>query len=420
MSGDTTHGLGVIMAIIFLSGEMAGVGVLKLPDAMSNTGPAGLALLLYFTVNAMFVATRLGLCWIMVEERYPEYKEGCRDPYMVIAEKAGASRSPTWSKVFSFLQNIFHTWDLDMDTCYWVIIVAAGMLPLCLLGTPADLWFVAVFALISTLVGCGMIMVKEGLDTESKSSCYYDPTLCQNGKCGDPDWVVNRPNPQKFTDFGKAFSSIMFAFAGASTFPTIQADMKDKSKFPRSAVFAMLVLFSIYMSMSAVSWGLLGDRVSTSVVESLCDGPVKVTVEILFLIHVIAAFPILMNPPTQLFEDLLNLPTSFGLKRVIFRSLVLLLLLLIALSVPVFGLIVDLIGSTTITCLNFIFPPIFYLFLADSTKDRRVSIWVRVYCWHMIIVGLFGGGLSFYKAVDSAVTEFSDGVASPCWVLFFQ
>ena len=36
-----------------------------------------------------------------------------------------------------------------------------------------------------------------------------------------------------------AFGSIMFAFAGASTFPTIQADMKDRSKFNISAVMAM-------------------------------------------------------------------------------------------------------------------------------------------------------------------------------------
>jgi hypothetical protein len=37
-----------------------------------------------------------------------------------------------------------------------------------------------------------------------------------------------------------AFSSIMFAFAGASTFPTIQADMKDRTQFPKAAVVAML------------------------------------------------------------------------------------------------------------------------------------------------------------------------------------
>lgn len=55
---------------------------------MVNTGPAGLALLIYFTINGAFVGTRLGLCWLMVEEKYPEYRGKCRDPYPTIAEKA--------------------------------------------------------------------------------------------------------------------------------------------------------------------------------------------------------------------------------------------------------------------------------------------------------------------------------------------
>ena len=48
MSGGS-QGLGLFLAVVFLSGEMAGVGVLALPSAMVHTGPAGLALLLYFT-----------------------------------------------------------------------------------------------------------------------------------------------------------------------------------------------------------------------------------------------------------------------------------------------------------------------------------------------------------------------------------
>ena len=37
---------------------------------------------------------------------------------------------------------------------------------------------------------------------------------------------------------------------------------------------------------------------------------IKVAVEILFLIHLITAFPILINPPCQLFENILNIPLS--------------------------------------------------------------------------------------------------------------
>ena len=91
MSGGGEHGLGLLMAIIFLSGEMAGVGVLALPKSMVGTGrrcplyplspcpvsgPAGFALILYFTINAMFSGSRLGLCWVMICERWEEYREG--------------------------------------------------------------------------------------------------------------------------------------------------------------------------------------------------------------------------------------------------------------------------------------------------------------------------------------------------------
>ena len=51
-------------------------------------------------------------------------------------------------------------------------------------------------------------------------------------------------------------------------------------------------------------------RVGGSVIESLCNGPVKVAVEILFLLHLITAFPILMNPPNQFFEGLFKIPSS--------------------------------------------------------------------------------------------------------------
>ena len=41
-----------------------------------------------FTLNAGFSGTRLGLCWIMLEERYEEFRGEVRDPYPAIGEKA--------------------------------------------------------------------------------------------------------------------------------------------------------------------------------------------------------------------------------------------------------------------------------------------------------------------------------------------
>lgn len=41
-----------------------------------------------------------------------------------------------------------------------------------------------------------------------------------------------------FHDFFIAFGTLLFAFGGASTFPTIQNDMQDKSKFSISIIYA--------------------------------------------------------------------------------------------------------------------------------------------------------------------------------------
>ena len=82
------HGLGVITAAVFLAGEMAGSGVLALPAAMIGTGWYGLFLIVIFTVNACFSGTRLGTCWVILEERFPEFKGIIRDPYPTIGEKA--------------------------------------------------------------------------------------------------------------------------------------------------------------------------------------------------------------------------------------------------------------------------------------------------------------------------------------------
>jgi len=210
----------------------------------------------------------------------------------------------------------------------------------------------------------------------------------------------------------------MFAFAGASTFPTIQADMKDKSKFPIAAFIAMIILCAIYLPMAATGYFLLGDKLGGSVIDSLCDGPVKIAVEILFLIHLISAFPILINPPNQFFENALKIPPTFGVRRILYRTAIIGLLLLLSLSLPEFDAILNLIGSTTITCLNFVFPPLFYMRLVDKHDTRTMHWSVRAYCWHMVIVGTAGGVMSFYKSVTSIKSDLTEGEGN-CWTEFF-
>ena len=72
-----------------------------------------------------------------------------------------------------------------------------------------------------------------------------------------------------------AFSTVMFAFSGASTFPTIQSDMKDRSRFPVVAAAAMTILSAVYTAMAAVGYFQLGSAADANIVKSICDGPVR-------------------------------------------------------------------------------------------------------------------------------------------------
>merc|ERR1712117_354845 len=82
------HELEGVRAAVYLAGEMAGSGVLAMPAAMIGTGFYGVLFVVLFTVNACYTGSRLGECWVILQERYPEEFRGIiRDPYPTIGEK---------------------------------------------------------------------------------------------------------------------------------------------------------------------------------------------------------------------------------------------------------------------------------------------------------------------------------------------
>ena len=103
-------------------------------------------------------------------------------------------------------------------------------------------------------------------------------------------------------------------------------------------------------------------------------------------------------------------------------------LLVISLSVPNFDDILDLIGATTITLLNIVFPPIFYLLLSkqyqslnydtsedDITASGSVSLPVKIYSWHLVIVGSIAGVIALVSSIQSISADFQ--TVEICWSL---
>ena len=94
----------------------------------------------------------------------------------------------------------------------------------------------AAMALVTTTTVCIICCVRYPMEVASMEV----PNLSNISKCTGGQLKEGPPHKTITTEgFFTAFGSIMFAFGGASIFPSIQADMSDRSKFKYAAVLAI-------------------------------------------------------------------------------------------------------------------------------------------------------------------------------------
>ena len=76
-----TGGLTAFTAALFIVGEMAGSGVLALPNAVANTGWIGVALIVVLGMLSGTCGIVLSRSWLILRRDFREYQEHVRYPY---------------------------------------------------------------------------------------------------------------------------------------------------------------------------------------------------------------------------------------------------------------------------------------------------------------------------------------------------
>ncbi|XP_068201695.1 uncharacterized protein [Palaemon carinicauda] len=405
--GGGGKGLSVPLAAAFLVSEMSGSGVFALPKALANTGWWGLLLMLVLCVAVGFSGTRLALCWMILEEQWEEYRSPCRRPYPAIAYRA-LGRPGSYLTVVAqqvtlvgvctvllllaaqLLESLtgFAFQDLG-GQCSCIIILGIAVIPATWLATPKDFWPASVVAVVVMICQCLAVMVKVVLQ----------------GAVGPPEKRYSQPS---FSSFFLGFGTILFSFGGAATFPTIQNDMKNRSKFPQSVVITFIVLLLLYGSLSAIGYGFLGTEITTNILLDI-SGPEITVIRSFTFVHLIFAFIILFNPVAQFLEDCLGVPREFGWRRCCLRSSIVVLEVLLGLAIPDFGAILNLVGGSTIAFMSFVLPPICYLRLCDSRDEsgnprRQVGLIERSVLIGVLILGVIGGVVTTYTASSAIVS----------------
>ncbi|XP_039287493.1 amino acid transporter AVT1A-like isoform X1 [Nilaparvata lugens] len=408
-------GLNVFNAAVFVAGEMAGSGILALPKAVVDCGWIGLVLVVVFCLNACYGGCRLGKCWTILEERYPEHRASSRNPYSTIAYRAygrwcsllvsGCIQVTLFGAGVVYLllaaqifQELLRTIVPEIGYCMWFLIFAVLTIPVMWLGSPKDFSFAGIGALLTTILSCFLIIAQiatEGLELK------HPPQHA----------------PHTFKEFFLAFGVILFAYGGASTFPTIQNDMTHREKFPKSVAIGFAVIFLLYLPVSFGGYFVYGDAVNSNILLSLQRGPFELVANILMAMHLLLAFFIVVNPVSQEIEEIFDIPHSFCWKRCIIRTLMVVAMIVVGETIPKFGMILALVGGSTITLTTFVLPSLLYMKLCDQKSvdwpDRYIPLYERVYMWELIVIGLLGGAASTYSAMTAIFS--ADALTKPCY-----
>ncbi|KAK9739118.1 Transmembrane amino acid transporter protein [Popillia japonica] len=416
-------GLTVLQTAIFITGEMAGSGVLALPRAIVNSGWIGLILLVVFCFNAAFGGTRLGACWQILEERFPECRKKTRNPYATIAQKAvGKYAGVVVSGCIQFtlfgagtvylllasqmLQELLNNFLPNLSLCFWFIVIGIFTMPLMWLGSPKDFRFVGVIAFLTTAVACILYFSQIVIDGITLKTV-----------------VPHRAHD--FHDFFLAFGTLLFAFGGASTFPTIQNDMQEKDKFSISEKdkfsISVIIAFSgillLYLPIAITGFFVYGEDVLPNVAMSITHSTLVIFANMSMAIHLIFAFLIVINPVCQELEEIFRIPHHYNWKRCLVRTVMLLVMVFVGETITNFGKILSLVGGSTITMLTFVFPQYFYLKLCRQRSplwpEHHIPQYMKIYLWELILLGLIGGAASTYSAITAIFG--ANSFTKPCY-----
>ncbi|XP_074642009.1 uncharacterized protein LOC141899538 isoform X1 [Tubulanus polymorphus] len=416
------NGIKVFTAVIFVIGEMAGSGVIALPKAVVNLGVVGFVLMVVCCFLAAYTGTILGKCWTIIQERHSSYRSRTRDPYPAIAFVAygkpgriavSISNNVTLfgvGVVFLLLSSeitadLISNSGLKVSSCYWLLIIAGVLTPFTWLGSPKDMWFLAVGAASTTLLATVLIVINLlQIQPQVPMPVHTNPDQRDSG----------------FTQALLGFGTIVYAFGNHSVLPTVQHDMKRPKKFTTVVYSAFLVVLLMYTPVSAIAYLVFGDSVDVSILTSIQNqsaGPILFTVQSLLGFHLLFGFVILVNPVCQEVENSLNVPHRFCWKRVLVRTLGVCCMVFVAESIPKFGSILSLIGGSTISMLSFIFPIVFYIRLCRMKgpwKERKIPLHQYVLFVEILILGTITIVAATYSAIIDIVSP--NTFVLPCYI----
>ena len=357
---DNTESTGSFKSGVNMVLTAVGVGVLALPLAIAQSGWA-IGVLLLFATWALS-QTMMYLLWkcIMTEMERGVF---VMDSYGAVGEAAlgksgrylvAAATYITLSALCVIILILLAgglfslTGVLTIDA--WTLIAAIIVLPLSWLPTLKEVAIISTFGLIGVCtIGIVVLVAAITMDSSQRGDISHFP--------GTVSGLV------------MSFIEFMNSYAVAAVIPTIISGMKDPNTFPKVSAYAFVtisVCFAVIGFAGYLGWG---DKLLDSdgnITSMLSDGVLNTICQVSIIFVTLSHFLVVFNPVALFADSVLDLlpvnhtKGSAILMHIFARSALVGFFLLLALYIPSFGTIVNLLGSTVVMPLQVLFTIWFY------------------------------------------------------------
>lgn len=149
----------------------------------------------------------------------------------------------------------------------------------------------------------------------------------------------------------------IYSFEGVGMALPLESEMKDKDKFGKVLALTMAFIALMYGGFGAFGYFAFGEDTKDMITANLGGGFVSTLVKLGLCVNLFFTLPIMMNPVYEIVER------RFwgGTYCLWLRWLLVVLVSLVALSVPNFADFLSLVGSGVCCALGFVLPPLFHL-----------------------------------------------------------
>ncbi|KAI9272658.1 transmembrane amino acid transporter protein-domain-containing protein [Phascolomyces articulosus] len=383
---------------------VAGTGLLGLPASLRQGGWAGLVMVLLAWWMSSYTAVIIQKCMYKGKnKRLASFKE--------IATEA-------FGPIGGWVSFFFTSW-IYLGTPILYIVLSAGNLNQICAGTAGEIGTIPWTIIWCAAIGIPYIFLKSMNNVAWTSAvgivaimaCILI-TIVLAG-IDAPNQLDTTVHDNVIWDgFPIALATISFSFGGNVVYPNVEGSMKNPKKWPITVIAGLSTCAVMYLAIAICGYYVYGRDVVSPIYNSTPDGAAKTVAIVLITFNILVSAPILLVSFALDVEDMMNVTVErLGKKkefiiRFFLRTGIIVFCGVIGILLPFFDLLMSLIGAFANCAVILVFPVLFYLRL---TGFRNKSIFLHLWHFLIILVGLVGLIFGTWTAIEDIIDVFADG-----------